>query len=418
MNNDWEHFGEEIKQTIQDAIDTKDYSRLNQMVSDTVNHAMDCVSAGIKNGGWYRDPKTGQPLYGNKKNTGSRSGAENQGYRPNQESKMSEMRNYSQNRPVPVTPRYLKGTSVKIGGTFLAATGAVFGLTSVIFLIITLIGSAITAFDVVSGLIIGIFAVAVISFAVMTYVGVDMVRTVGRFRQYVSVLRDREFCDIKEIASATGRDVRKVLKDVKKMITKGWFCQGHLDEKESCLMVSEHAWNQYTALMEDMKQRKAEEQAAQKKMREEYDRLSPEVQKIVQAGDEYVRRIKAANDAIPGEVISAKISRMELLVDRIFDRVEQNPDSVNDMRRMMDYYLPTTMKLLEAYEELDAQPVQGENIISSKKEIEDTIDTLNIAFEKLLDSLFQDTAWDVSSDISVLHTMLAQEGLTEDGLKK
>lgn len=418
MNNDWEHFGEEIKQTIQDAIDTKDYSRLNQMVSDTVNHAMDCVSAGIKNGGWYRDPKTGQPLYRNKKNTGSRSGAENQGYRPNQESKMSEMRNYSQNRPVPVSPRYLKGTSVKIGGTFLAATGAVFGLTSVIFLIITLIGSAITAFDVVSGLIIGIFAVAFISFAVMTYVGVDMVRTVGRFRQYVSVLRDREFCDIKEIASATGRDVRKVLKDVKKMITKGWFCQGHLDEKESCLMVSEHAWNQYTALMEDMKQRKAEEQAAQKKMREEYDRLSPEVQKIVQAGDEYVRRIKAANDAIPGEVISAKISRMELLVDRIFDRVEQNPDSVNDMRRMMDYYLPTTMKLLEAYEELDAQPVQGENIISSKKEIEDTIDTLNIAFEKLLDSLFQDTAWDVSSDISVLHTMLAQEGLTEDGLKK
>lgn len=418
MNNDWEHFGEEIKQTIQDAIDTKDYSRLNQMVSDTVNHAMDCVSAGIKNGGWYRDPKTGQPLYRNKKNTGSRSGAENQGYRPNQESKMSEMRNYSQNRPVPVTPRYLKGTSVKIGGTFLAATGAVFGLTSVIFLIITLIGSLITAFDVVSGLIIGIFAVAFISFAVMTYVGVDMVRTVGRFRQYVSVLKDREFCDIKEIASATGRDVRKVLKDVKKMITKGWFCQGHLDEKESCLMVSEHAWNQYTALMEDMKQRKAEEQAAQKKMQEEYDRLSPEVQKIVQAGDEYVRRIKAANDAIPGEVISAKISRMELLVDRIFDRVEQNPDSVNDMRRMMDYYLPTTMKLLEAYEELDAQPVQGENIISSKKEIEDTIDTLNIAFEKLLDSLFQDTAWDVSSDISVLHTMLAQEGLTEDGLKK
>ena len=418
MNNDWEHFGEEIKQTIQDAIDTKDYSRLNQMVSDTVNHAMDCVSAGIKNGGWYRDPKPGQPLYGDKKNTGSRSGAENQRYRPNQGPKMSEMRNYSQNHPVPVTPRYLKGTSVKIGGTFLAATGAVFGLTSVIFLIITLIGSLITAFDVVSGLIIGIFAVAFISFAVMTYVGVDMVRTVGRFRQYVSVLRDREFCDIKEIASATGRDVRKVLKDVKKMITKGWFCQGHLDEKESCLMVSEQAWNQYTALMEDMKQRKAEEQAAQRKMQEEYDRLSPEVQKIVQAGDEYVRRIKAANDAIPGEVISAKISRMELLVDRIFDRVEQNPDSVNDMRRMMDYYLPTTMKLLEAYKELDAQPVQGENIISSKKEIEDTIDTLNLAFEKLLDSLFQDTAWDVSSDISVLHTMLAQEGLTEDGLKK
>ena len=62
--------------------------------------------------------------------------------------------------------------------------------------------------------------------------------------------------------------------------------------------------------------------------------------------------------------------------------------------------------------------MQGENIISSKKEIEKTLDTLNAAFEKLLDDLFQDTAWDVSSDISVLNMMLAQEGLTEDGMKK
>lgn len=392
MNNEWERFGDEIKQTIQDAIDTKDYSRLNQMVSNTVSHAMDCVSTGIKNGGWYRNPNNiQQPV---------------------------RRESYEQNRPVPASPRYLKGTSVKIGGVFLAVTGAVFGITSLIFLVITLVGSLITTFDAISGLVTGIFGVAFIAFIVMTYIGTDMVCTVGRFRQYVSVLKDREFCDIKEIASATGRDAKKVLKDVKKMIAKGWFCQGHLDEKEACLMVSNNAWNQYTALMTQMKQRKAEEQAAKEKLQQEYDKLSPEVKKVVQAGDDYVRRIREANDAIPGEVISAKISRMELLVDRIFDRVEQNPDSVNDIRRMMDYYLPTTMKLLEAYEELDAQPVQGENILSSKKEIEDTLDTLNLAFEKLLDSMFQDTAWDVSSDISVLHTMLAQEGLTEDGLKK
>ena len=81
---------------------------------------------------------------------------------------------------------------------------------------------------------------------------------------------------------------------------------------------------------------------------------------------------------------------MEMLVDRIFDRVEQKPDTVSDIRKLMDYYLPMTMKLLQAYEDLDAQPVQGENIISSKIEIEKTIDTLNVAFEKLLDDLFQD----------------------------
>ena len=109
---------------------------------------------------------------------------------------------------------------------------------------------------------------------------------------------------------------------------------------------------------------------------------------------------------------------MEMLVDKIFDRVEQNPASVGDIRKLMEYYLQTTSKLLQAYQDLDALPVQGENISSSKKEIEKTLDTLNRAFEKLLDDLFQETAWDVSTDISVLHTMLAQEGLTEDGLKK
>ena len=67
---------------------------------------------------------------------------------------------------------------------------------------------------------------------------------------------------------------------------------------------------------------------------------------------------------------------------------------------------------------MDAQPVAGENILSSKREIEATLDTLNLAFEKLLDSMFLETAWDVSSDISVLQTLLAQEGLTDDGLMK
>ena len=411
MDYKWEQFGDEIKQSVQDAVERGDFSRLNQTVNDSVSRAADAISRGMKNGGWYRDPKANSGRNPDPGMAGSRNGADAPWNRGGQQ-------NVRPQYPAQSQVRYLKGTSEKIGGVFLAVTGGVFGTVTLAATIIMLVMLAVTTAEAatIAGTLICVFFFLI--FAGMFGKGIGMVSLVSRFRSYVKVIGEREFCDLGELATRTGRDLKKILKDVKKMITKGWFCQGHLDEKESCLMVSEHAWNQYTALMEDMKQRKAEEQAAQKKMREEYDRLSPEVQKIVQAGDEYVRRIKAANDAIPGEVISAKISRMELLVDRIFDRVEQNPDSVNDMRRMMDYYLPTTMKLLEAYEELDAQPVQGENIISSKKEIEDTIDTLNIAFEKLLDSLFQDTAWDVSSDISVLHTMLAQEGLTEDGLKK
>jgi hypothetical protein len=76
--------------------------------------------------------------------------------------------------------------------------------------------------------------------------------------------------------------------------------------------------------------------------------------------------------------------------------------------------MPTTLKLVNVYQELDAQPVEGENIKNSKAEIAETFDTINFAYEKLLDSFFETAAMDVSSDISVLESMFAQEGLTQN----
>ena len=110
--------------------------------------------------------------------------------------------------------------------------------------------------------------------------------------------------------------------------------------------------------------------------------------------------------------MSAKLDRLELVITRIFRVAEQNPDVVGDLKKMMSYYLPTTKKLLDAYCEMDEQPIQGQNIKSTRKEIENALDTINAAFENLLDSFFKDQAWDISSDITVLNTMLAQEGLT------
>ena len=149
-----------------------------------------------------------------------------------------------------------------------------------------------------------------------------------------------------------------------------------------------------------------------------FEELAAKVQEVLDKGEAYIQKIHASNDAIPGEEISAKIARMEQNVEQIFQRAEEHPEIIPDLKKMMDYYLPMTVKLLDAYEEMDRQPIQGETIRSSKKEIEDTLDTLNEAFAKLLDSVFQDTAWDVSSDISVLHTMLAQEGLTGNDFSK
>ena len=138
---------------------------------------------------------------------------------------------------------------------------------------------------------------------------------------------------------------------------------------------------------------------------------------MIRTGREYLEEIKRSNDRIPGIEISEKISKLELVISKIFNRVEQHPELVDDLGRFIDYYLPTTVKLLKAYEDLDAQPVQGENITNSKKEIEGTLDTIDKAFEKLLDSFFEEAAWDISSDISVLQNMFAQEGLAENELE-
>lgn len=91
----------------------------------------------------------------------------------------------------------------------------------------------------------------------------------------------------------------------------------------------------------------------------------------------------------------------------------KNPSLASDLRKFMNYYLPTTKKLLDVYCDMDKETIISANVGKTKKEIEDTIDTINQAFENLLNSFFEEKALDVSSDISVLQTMLAQEGLTK-----
>ncbi|MDD6320388.1 MAG: 5-bromo-4-chloroindolyl phosphate hydrolysis family protein [Oscillospiraceae bacterium] len=131
--------------------------------------------------------------------------------------------------------------------------------------------------------------------------------------------------------------------------------------------------------------------------------------------EEILLRLHRVNDAIPDAAMTDKISRLEAVSAKIFAQVEQNPDKLTQMRKFMDYYLPTALKLLETYAELDAQGVEGENIRESKHRIESAMDTLVTAFETQLDKLFQSDAMDVSADIDVMENMLRADGLTSDG---
>lgn len=140
--------------------------------------------------------------------------------------------------------------------------------------------------------------------------------------------------------------------------------------------------------------------------------VTPEYQQMLEECESYIQKIHQCNLDLPGEVITAKLSRLETVVTRILEEAKKRPKEAAALRKFMDYYMPTTWKLLDAYRSFENEPIQSDNILRTKKEIEDTLDTINAAFEKLLDDLFQTTAWDISSDISVLQTMLAQEGLT------
>lgn len=126
-----------------------------------------------------------------------------------------------------------------------------------------------------------------------------------------------------------------------------------------------------------------------------------------------LRQLRQVNDAIPGEEMTAKISRLEDISAKIFDLAEKDPAKVPQLRKFLNYYLPTSLKLLTTYAQLDAQGVEGDNIRQSKRQIENTMDTLCDAFAAQLDKLFTSDAIDVSTDIAAMQAMLHQDGLAD-----
>ena len=125
-----------------------------------------------------------------------------------------------------------------------------------------------------------------------------------------------------------------------------------------------------------------------------------------------LRQLRQVNDAIPDPVMTAKISRLEELSARIFALAKQDPDKKAQLQKFMDYYLPTSLKLLNTYAQLSSQDVQGANITEAKQSIERSMDMLIKAFENQLDKLFQADALDVTTDIAALEGMLNLDGLT------
>ena len=143
----------------------------------------------------------------------------------------------------------------------------------------------------------------------------------------------------------------------------------------------------------------------------------PEVDKIIEEGYKYLHELRDVNIRIPDEVMTKRIDRMEVASADIFAYIAEHPEKAAEIRRFMNYYLPTTLKLLNSYDKLSRQRVKGENIQKTMFEIEGMMETIAGAFEKQLDSLFDDDALDIAADISVMESILKQEGLSGEDMK-
>lgn len=138
----------------------------------------------------------------------------------------------------------------------------------------------------------------------------------------------------------------------------------------------------------------------------------PELAALKKERDRAIIEIRRLNDNIADPGISRQIDHIESTTRKIFDYILEKPEKKGQVRTFLNYYLPTTIKLLNEYDRMDNLGVSGENIDSAKRKIAGMLDSVCAAFDKQLDALFSDTAMDVSAEITVLEQMMQQQGLS------
>lgn len=264
--------------------------------------------------------------------------------------------------------------------------------------------------------VLGVLALGTAAGGAFAWAGSKNLRLASAFTRYRNIIGLRESCTLSELAASCSDTAEHVKKNVKTMLGRGLFKQASLDESANLLLMTPQAAERHqleTAAAREAQRQRNLVDSVKADAADVPEELTPEQRQLLERGEAFIAAIREGNQAIPGPEISATITQIEHVVRAIFDAAKENPEVIGDLDRLMDYYLPTMVKLLDAYRDLDAQPIQSESILTSKREIEGALNTLNTAFEKLLDSLYRERAIDVSSDISVLRTVLAQEGLTQ-----
>ncbi len=142
------------------------------------------------------------------------------------------------------------------------------------------------------------------------------------------------------------------------------------------------------------------------------------VDQMVEKGQAMVEQIRQENLRIDDPALSKSMDEIEKIAQRIFRVVVEQPKKAPQIRRFMNYYLPTTLKMLAAYRKMDEQQLNTQEANEMRKKIQDATDVVVGAFHKQLEQLRKDDMLDISTDIQVLETMLKQDSLTGQGISQ
>ena len=231
--------------------------------------------------------------------------------------------------------------------------------------------------------------------------GIRRQRRAGRFRGYLAMIGEKKSVAISALASATGRPKNKVCADLEDMLDAGLFPSGYLNYGGDRFVLG--------GGLEDQPESQATAPA---------DKAQPQPSKADRGAENAILdEIRQVNDQVANEKLSAQIDRIGVITAKILEYQKSRPEKAPQLHSFLSYYLPTTLKILRAYGQLESQQIAGENITAAMTRIEGMMDKVVEGFEKQLDQLFQGDTMDITADVDVLEQMLARDGLTGEQLR-
>lgn len=260
-----------------------------------------------------------------------------------------------------------------------------------------------------------------ISCTVCTKVFTKSYRRLRRLGQYLNIVGLRSRVSIAELAAGTAQTEAQVIKDLQEFLQRGDFpFAAFLSRDHSHLFLDPEAFHSH---MDQTVSYQPEPEPREEPVQEEAPPQSEpkaETQEenkddFLTVGYRYLDELNQFSRTITNPEIVQNTQKICQVSAKILNHVTEHPEKREQIRKFLGYYLPTTVKLLRTYSSYDEAGLSGGNVSTIKKNINSILATIYGAFENLLDSLFQEEALDISTDITVLKGLLEQEGLSSDG---